>query len=63
MSKLSDRIRPNCEAAPWVISEVKRLEKALEEILDENKELRILVDDLLSYKYRNITKAKSPKRK
>ena len=30
---LSDRIRPNSEAAPWVIEDVKRLEK-------ENQELR-----------------------
>lgn len=26
---LSDRIRPNCEAAPWVIKEVKKLELKL----------------------------------
>jgi len=24
---LSDRIRPNCEAAPWVVEEVKKLER------------------------------------
>ena len=24
---LSDRIRPNCEAAPWVVEEVQRLER------------------------------------
>ena len=24
---LSDRIRPDCEAAPWVIEEVKKLER------------------------------------
>jgi hypothetical protein len=30
---LSDRIRPKSEAAPWVIEDVKRLEK-------ENQELR-----------------------
>lgn len=28
-TKLSDRIRPNVEAAPWVVDEVKRLEKEL----------------------------------
>lgn len=27
--KLSKRVRPNCEAAPWVIEEIKRLEKEL----------------------------------
>jgi hypothetical protein len=26
---LSDRIRPNCEAAPWVIAEVRELESKL----------------------------------
>lgn len=26
---LSDRIRPDCEAAPWVIAEIKKLEAAL----------------------------------
>jgi len=26
-TKLSERIRPNCEAAPWVIEEIKVLEK------------------------------------
>lgn len=30
MSKLSDRIRPDCEAAPWVVKEVKKLEQELE---------------------------------
>lgn len=27
--KLSDRVRPNVEAAPWVIEEIKRLEEEL----------------------------------
>ena len=34
---LSDRIRPNCEAAPWVVEEVKKLERdnaALREALE-----------------------------
>jgi hypothetical protein len=26
MNKLSDRVRPDCEAAPWVIEEIKKLE-------------------------------------
>lgn len=26
---LSERIRPNCEAAPWVVEEVKQLEAKL----------------------------------
>ena len=29
--KLSDRVRPNCEAAPWVIEEIKKLEAMLKE--------------------------------
>lgn len=28
---LSDRVRPNCEAAPWVIEEIKKLEAMLKE--------------------------------
>ena len=31
MSKLSERVRANCEAAPWVVKEIKKLEKQLEE--------------------------------
>jgi len=41
MSKLSDRVRPDVEAAPWVVEEIKRLEaerdrlrEALRELLD-----------------------------
>lgn len=30
IEKLSDRVRPGSEAAPWVIEEIKRLEAALE---------------------------------
>ena len=32
MSKLSDRVRANSEAAPWVVDEIKRLEAELTEI-------------------------------
>jgi len=35
MSKLSDRLRPNIECAPWVIESVLSLEKELEEAKDE----------------------------
>ena len=28
-TKLSDRVRPNSEAAPWVIDEIKKLEAEL----------------------------------
>jgi hypothetical protein len=37
--KLSDRLRPNSEAAPWVVEEVKKLEK---ELADAYLELRKL---------------------
>ena len=32
---LSDRLRPNIEAAPWVIEEIKELEKAYQEQEEE----------------------------
>lgn len=34
MSKvnLSERVRPNCEAAPWVIEEIRKLEAELEHL-------------------------------
>ena len=28
-TKLSDRVRPNSEAAPWVIDEIKKLEQQI----------------------------------
>lgn len=33
-TKLSDRIRPNSEAAPWVVEEVKCMENLLEKIIE-----------------------------
>lgn len=45
---LSDRIRPNTEAAPWVVQEVKLMEaniKRLEEALNESLYLNL---DLIS---------------
>ena len=35
MVKLSDRIRPDCEAAPWVITAIKELEQQLERQKDQ----------------------------
>lgn len=32
-TKLSDRIRSNCEAAPWVCEEVQKLEQQRDELL------------------------------
>jgi hypothetical protein len=37
---LSERIRPNSEAAPWVIDEVKRLERELAEAYAELRKQR-----------------------
>lgn len=31
--KLSDRVRPNSEAAPWVVEEIKKLESFLEKVI------------------------------
>lgn len=40
MSKLSDRVRADVEAAPWVIVEIKKLEKELEDVYLEMKKIR-----------------------
>ncbi len=37
---LSDRLRPNVEAAPWVINEVRALEQELEEAYLEMRKIR-----------------------
>ena len=37
-TKLSDRVRPNSEAAPWVIDEIKKLEV---ELADERTKRKI----------------------
>lgn len=36
--RLSDRIRPNVEAAPWVVEEVKRLEQRLDAAYAKGRE-------------------------
>lgn len=33
MSRLSDRIRPGVEAAPWVCDEVKKIEAVLDRLI------------------------------
>ena len=38
--KLSERVRPNCEAAPWVIEEIKRLEQELSDAYLELRKIR-----------------------
>ena len=42
---LSERIRPNSEAAPWVIDEVKKLEEQNKIMLDAIKEAVSYPDD------------------
>lgn len=37
---LSERIRPDCEAAPWVVHEVKQLETELTKLREENERLK-----------------------
>lgn len=37
---LSDRLRPNVEAAPWVIDEVKKLEQGLADAYLEMRKIR-----------------------
>jgi hypothetical protein len=37
---LSDRIRPNGEAAPWVVNEVRDLEKLKDALEAENEKLK-----------------------
>lgn len=37
---LSSRIRPNCEAAPWVVAEVRELELRLQAAYDELNKIR-----------------------
>lgn len=44
--KLSDRLRPDVEAAPWVIEEVKKLEQELADAyLEMRKQLPSVVFD------------------
>ena len=38
--KLSERVRPNCEAAPWVIEEIRRLERELSDAYLELRKIR-----------------------
>lgn len=48
---LSDRIRPNVEAAPWLIEEVKDLEKKLNNSEETVNSLLLEADRLLSVAY------------
>jgi hypothetical protein len=38
-TKLSDRVRPDVEAAPWVVEEIKKLERKLEYLKSSNEQL------------------------
>ena len=42
-SILSDRLRPNIEAAPWVIDEVRKLEQELADAYLEMRKIRPVV--------------------
>lgn len=46
-TKLSELVRPDCEAAPWVIEEIKRLETENAKLRAE-LERRVVPDDLLA---------------
>lgn len=45
--KLSERIRPNCEAAPWVIEEVKRMEDYIDAM---NQQQSVIKEQLTIWK-------------
>lgn len=45
-TKLSERVRPNYEAAPWVVIEIKRLEVELENAKIEIDELKAEIREL-----------------
>lgn len=46
---LSDRIRPDCEAAPWVIKEVKELEAKLAKAKKALKFYSLIDDETGTY--------------
>jgi len=52
--KLSDRLRPDVEAAPWVIAEVKQLEQELEAKDVKSSEFRIEVIAAVAYQWEQI---------
>jgi len=45
MSKLSEKVRARCEAAPWVVKEIKRLEKQLEHRFSELESLHLIAKE------------------
>ena len=45
-TKLSDRVRPNSEASPWVIDEIKKLEDKLTDECSKRKQIEELYDNL-----------------
>ncbi len=48
---LSERIRPNSEAAPWVIEEVKVLEEQSEKMLDVLNKLLYVANNAVPIKF------------
>jgi len=48
--KLSERVRPDCEAAPWVVEEIKRLERELSDAYLELRKIRPAVKAIFDRK-------------
>jgi hypothetical protein len=42
--KLSNRVRPNSEAAPWVVKEIEKLESQIDELTTLNKTKKNLLN-------------------
>jgi BarA-like signal transduction histidine kinase len=47
-TKLSDRVRPNSEAAPWVIDEIKKLEVELADERTKRTQIEEMYDLLVA---------------
>ena len=48
MSKLSERVRPDVEAAPWVVEEIKKLEAKRDALAARVQEMRLASEDKLA---------------
>jgi hypothetical protein len=46
---LSERVRPNCEAAPWVIDEIKLMEANLYKLHIQNEKLKTLIQRVSNF--------------
>lgn len=43
---LSDRVRPDSEAAPWVVKEIKKLEESVLQLQEENLQLKQTIHNI-----------------